>query len=246
MIAHEISDLKNRRKHSKIIIMLPFAGGNTYAYRDIIKFIPPSIDVICPELPGRGSMFDEVLLKDMEAISDYIFDKWLRRLDISNEYIIFGHSMGALLSFLLVHKIKKNSMKLPKHLIVAGRKGPGFEKEKETIYALPSEPFRKKVKEIGGTLNEVIENEMLMDYFEPILRADFEAVQTYTYVPQKKLDIPISVFYGTNENFSEVAVNCWQEETTHPIKVIQMEGRHFFIFEHGKKIAGYLSEVLVW
>lgn len=245
MVINEKKDLYKLKKYVPIIIMLPFAGGNTYSYKDLIKFIYPGIDVLCPELPGRGFLSGEPLISDMEQLSDHVFDRWLRYLPDESRYIIYGHSMGALLGLLLIHKIKNKGMKLPEQLIVSGRKGPGFLNRDNDIHALPSDMFKKKIKEMGGTLDDILENKELMDYFEPILRSDITAVETFKYVNKEIIDTPVSVWFGADEQFCKQAIISWQKETNKPIKVREMSGNHFFIFDHAQEIANHLSQMFL-
>jgi surfactin synthase thioesterase subunit len=243
MTINEIGGLSRIPKYSNTIIMLPFAGGGTYSYNEIIKLLPSDIKVICPELPGRGALSDDLLIMDINLLINYIFDNWLVQLNTNIRYIIFGHSMGALLGFLLLHKIKIKGMKLPHHLVVSGKAGPRFIEE-EDIYELPPASFRKKIKEFEGILPGVLADEGLMYSFEPNLRPDFKAVKTLTYLPEEPTDVPISILYGKNENLSERAISSWQEETTKKISMTGLDGNHFFIFEHTRKIADYLLEII--
>lgn len=245
MIIHEKDNLKKVASVSEAIIMLPFAGGNSYSYKQILKFFPPGITVICPELPGRGLLPDEPFITNMEHLAAYVFQNYIRHLNQSCRYLIYGHSMGALLGYLLTHKIYSEGMKLPGQLIVSGRKGPGFEGKNELTHTLPSDLFRQKIGLMGGTSNEVLADEELMAYFEPILRSDIKAVETYAHFQRNPLNIPIGVLYGSEEHMPEEAIACWQYETTEPIEVIKMEGKHFFIFEHQKLIADYLIKKLL-
>lgn len=244
MLITENNDLIKLSTKSNFIVMLPFAGGNSNSYKEIIKNIPLGIDIICPELPGRGSLSDEPLISDIESLNEVIFNKWIAKLNIEGRYIIFGHSMGAILGFLLTYKIKAAGMKLPERLIVSGREGPSFLSEDDFVHALPSVTFWAKIKDMGGTLENILAENSLKKYFEPILRSDIRAVETYHYLHQKPLNIPISVLYGTDENLSEEAINYWKKETTTHVDILKFDGNHFFILNHAKKIAIYLSRFI--
>lgn len=225
------------KSHKRLIIMFPFAGGNMYSYKDIIKYISPLYDVYCPEVPGRGDLSDISLLSNMEKMAQSIFISSIQYLNLDKEYILYGHSMGGLLVYLVAKLIKDNNINLPIKFIVSGREGPSSEKVRLT-YNLPHFEFYNELKKIGGIPHDVINNKDLMEYFEPIIRSDFQAVETYKYkVSDYKFDIPIISLYGTEEDLSLDGLYKWQLETTRKVKFISMSGGHFFIFINAQKLA---------
>jgi len=226
--------------------MLPFAGGNSYSYKNIIKFVPAEIIIICPELPGRGLLSDKPFITEITNLADYIFIHWISKLPEGCKYIIFGHSMGALLGYLLTCKISATRITQPVRLIVSGRQGPQFLSDREILHTLPKVDFWNKVRELGGMPEELLADELLMKYFEPILRADFKAVESYQHVISPKFNIPIGVFYGHDEGIPIEGINSWNLETTRRVEQMELLGNHFFIFDHPKIIADYLVKWLVF
>ena len=62
---------------------------------------------------------------------------------------------------------------------------------------------------------EVLAHEELMQIAEPILRADFKLCETYEYVDDAPLDMPLSVFGGvTDSKVPESVLEPWREQTT--------------------------------
>lgn len=241
MIIREKEGLAKLNTKKPLIIMLPFAGGNTYSFTPIIKKLNQNIDVLCPELPGRGGSSDEAGITDIKKLIDSIFINWIKPIDLKRPYILYGHSMGGLGVYLLLHRIIAEGLPLPFHLVVSGRSAPSFIKQRPLIYPLPSSEFWTRVREIGGTSAQVLADKELMEYFEPILRCDFEAVETYVHHDFEKLDIPITAFYGSEEENTFTAVNPWKNESSKFVEIKEMSGNHFFIFDHVPVMAAYLS-----
>ena len=52
------------------VIAIPFAGGNSYCYRDLARQMERQVPWVTLELPGRGKRIQEPLLKSIEAIVD--------------------------------------------------------------------------------------------------------------------------------------------------------------------------------
>ena len=77
--------------------MLHFAGGSCYSFSFIAPILESQFEVIQLELPGRGKRMDEVLLTDFDAAARDVAQQILEKLD-DQDFLIFGHSMGASLS----------------------------------------------------------------------------------------------------------------------------------------------------
>lgn len=224
------------------IFCLPFAGGSKHSYNDYSIIAPHEIRLIPIEIPGRGSRIRESLCTDIDQI---VQDVFLQIKDRLNEpYAIYGHSMGALLGYLLTKHIAANALNLPKHLIFSGRKAPSVFKEKNLTYLLPKEEFINELVVLGGSPLEVLNNEDLINFYEPIIRADFMAVENYTYKDSLPLDVPITVMIGTEEDFTRAQAEAWQKETTTRLELIQFPGGHFFIYQYAKQIVEIITKTL--
>lgn len=233
---------KLSQKERVNLICIPFAGASIYSFRDITKSIADFINVIPVELPGRGKRISERLQSDIYKIVDDIF---LRiKLHINTPYAFYGHSLGALLGFLLVKRVLNEKLPQPLHLFCSGRGGPSVENKDKHIYALPKKEFIEKLHEYEGSPKEILNDEGIMEFFEPVLRADFKVVSTYSYKKDTPFDIPITVMFGTNENITYEEAMKWQDETSKKISVRQFSGGHFFIYEHSTEINRIFSQTL--
>ena len=210
------------------VFFLPFAGGSKYSYNGFFSEAPNDIDVVRVELPGRGSRLSEPLLENIDDLVDDVLKQIGPHL--REPYAIFGHSMGALLAFLITKKIINNGAAEPKHLFVSGCKAPSVIRGSEIRSSLPREVFISRLKEYGGSPDSVLNNEELMIFFEPILRADFKVVESFKYKLSEPMNIPIDVFIGEAENISYEDAYSWSKETHEEVCVTTYPGRHFFIF----------------
>ena len=229
--------------NTKILIVLHYAGGSAYSMMGLKKNIDPNIKVFFIELPGRGKRIKEELITDVNLIIDDLFEKVDFLISESSEYYIFGHSMGALLGYLLVHRFIKENKKLPSHLFVSGTGGPSKERD-EKLSLLSSKDFRLKLKEYGGSSDEVLNDDSLMDFFEPIIRSDFKVIESYSYVEQEKFNVPITGFYGSEEKTSLSDMKLWQKESSYQTKIFEFSGNHFFINENWEDISLIVNNVI--
>jgi len=227
------------------IFCFPFAGGNKYSYRGFIAHAPASLDFVPLEWPGRGARFKEPILNDLNAIVEDAFSNLKNQLDWNQPYAFYGHSMGAIVGFLVAQKIAQSSLPKPLHLFFTGRAAPSVKpNQRADFHSLPKAQFIQKVRELGGMPEEILGNTDLMDFVEPILRADFEALEKHDYQPAEPLDIPIDIVIGTKEDISMEQAFAWKKESTASVQIKQLDGDHFFILNHSLYMMQFMTEKL--
>lgn len=214
------------------IFFLPFAGGSRYAYRQYEQKMPDPFNLISLEYPGRGSRIKDPFASDVQCLADDLYCQVRNELD-NGVYAIYGHSMGGLMAYLLSRKIVENKHRPPLHLFITGTSGPSSPSRTERNYhLLDKKSFLQKIIELKGLPDEIINDEALLDFFEPILRADFKITETYLYEKNEPLDIPITVITGAEEDLYPSEILLWQNETRYKVDFRKMRGNHFFIFQH--------------
>ena len=195
--------------------------------------------VVSLDLPGRGRRFPEPPLTSLHDMVDDVFGQIRDRLNC--DYAIYGHSLGACIGYLLVKRIIRERCPLPLRLFVSGREGPSVRRKESARYLLPRTEFIGVLERFEGTTKEVLENQEMMDLFEPVLRADFQALDTYAYEKSEPFDVPITVLRGSDESVLRADALQWQDETTKKISLLEFNGGHFFIFSHAAEIGRILS-----
>jgi surfactin synthase thioesterase subunit len=224
---------------------LPFAGGNAISYRDFQANVAAPIHITPIELPGRGKRIREPLLTDAQAIVEDVFQQIQHELKSGQPYGIFGHSMGALLGYLLTKRILSAELPAPLHLFFSGRRAPSVKDKRPNRHGLPKTEFINYIHELGGLPREILDNAELVDFFEPILRADFEAIETYVYSPTFPFNIPMTILHGLEDDEVTYAeLQPWQLETRQSISIKPFSGGHFFIFDHLPQIGHFFSKTL--
>lgn len=223
------------------LICIPFAGGNSYSFRDLRTHLADSIDFHPVELPGRGRRFGEPLLTSMTDMADDLLVQ-VRDL-LKPPYAFYGHSLGGRLAGLLARQVVALELPCPIHLFVSGCPGPSVVKDRRR-HELPRSDFFAMLKGMGCP-PEVLASEEVMALFEPVLRADLEANDTFRYVPGSPYDIQISAMIGTEEDTTREEALAWQKETTQELALSEFPGGHFFIYEHLNEIGSLLSTRLL-
>jgi external thioesterase TEII len=212
------------------IIIFTFAGGNKYSFNFLKKDALFDSNMIVLEYPGRGNRISESLLDNIDQIVDDCFSRLVNEID-AQDYLIYGHSMGGLIGYLVCKKIQNHNVALPVKLVVSGVNAPSVERKKN-ISSLSDFLFWDEVCKMGGVPVEFLDNDELINFYTPILKADFKAIEEYKYVNESKLDVPIDVFYGVDENIFDYEIQNWQEETNREVVIKRVKGGHFFIYKN--------------
>ena len=231
---------KKRKRHimattKTTLICLPFAGGSSYAYTPLAEVLGDSVQLASVELPGRARRFAEAPLETAEQMVEEIW-RQIQHL-LFRPYAFLGHSMGALLTYLLCHKIRQSGHPAPAHVFFSGREAPSSPPDESPEYLLPFAEFKAKLTSYGGIPDEILYDEPTFAFFEPMIRADFRAVQTWAYRPRPLLHFPATVLSGLEDDLTEAEVYDWQGAFGVPVQFEFFAGGHFFLFEQRAAVA---------
>jgi surfactin synthase thioesterase subunit len=214
------------------LFLLHFAGGNSYSFQFLTPLLD-GFDVIPVELPGRGRRIKEALLNDFDQAAIDIYGQINARLNDAG-FMLYGHSMGAYLG-LRVANLLENAGRAPDHLIVSGNAGPGLKKRKY-IYSCEKEELIDELENLGGVPAEVLDNEELFGFFEPILRADFEIAERNDLALEPPVQAPIFAMMGSEED-NVGRISNWGRFTRAEFDHKILQGGHFFIQQHPREVA---------
>jgi medium-chain acyl-[acyl-carrier-protein] hydrolase len=206
----------------------PYAGGTALVFKKWADLLPSTVQVISVELPGRGVRLREAAHVSLPALIDEL-EEVIRPL-LDKPFVFFGHSMGALIAFELARTLRRKYDHEPRALFVSGRRAPQTPRDEPITYNLPHDEFIDELIKIDGTPKEVIEHAELMELMIPLLRADFQLVQTYEYLPDTPLRCPITIYGGLQDNhIPRESLLSWKELTSSRCSLHMLLGDHFFI-----------------
>lgn len=228
-----------------VLFCLPYAGGSESIYYKWKRYLKPSIELQLIELKGRGKRFNETFYESLEEAVDDIFENIKDKI-VEDDFAIYGHSMGSLLAYELYYKIGKLNVRKPKHIFFSGYKAPNIKRREKHIHLLPDDEFIKEVIDLGGTPEELVENEELLQLFIPILRSDFRILENYIYREKKdKIQCDISILNGKEDDITLEEILAWKNHAGKDFKVYNFEGNHFFINSNVENITNVINETLV-
>lgn len=226
------------------LLCLPYAGGTANIYLPWKRYLNSSIQLIPLELKGRGKrIFEPFYINFQEAVEDVYS---IIRSEVDNSrYALYGHSMGSVLVYEVLKKIRENHLPSPINVFFSGRYPPHIEKN-YNLHALSDQEFRKVVMGYGGTPREVFDEKELLDLFVPIIRADFKMLEQREHVPDdNRYDFDITVFGGTKDSIVHLEeLAQWRKYTHKNCAIYTFNGGHFFINELTEEVVNIVNQIL--
>ncbi len=227
------------------LFCLPYAGGSSTIYMRWRQYLSPNIELYPVELAGRGRRYNDPLYNSLDEIAEDVYSIIKKESGFSN-YALFGHSLGSIVAYELSHKIQSKNDTMPMHIFFAGKRAPHLAEKEEIIHGLPDDEFKHKVLELGGTPEELVQSQELLELFLPILRADFKVNETYQYIDKNcKLNTDITVINGKQEQLTLDEITGWKQHTEKGCKIFMLDGDHFFINARYKEITDIINSTLV-
>jgi len=211
------------------LFCFPFAGGGASAFRGLAQAVPAGTGICSVQLPGREDRYSESALTSIPMLVSALLPALRPHFNLP--FSFFGHSMGALVAFELAREMRRHpNTPQPEHLFVSGRRAPHLPGRRRAIYALPSAEFWNEITGLQGTPAEVLAERDLMDLVEPILRADFQATETYRCREEAPLATPITAFGGAQDPETTLGeLEGWREHTRQFGGVRFFPGHHFYL-----------------
>lgn len=223
------------------VVALPYAGGSKHAYRKLESVAKPLYNWQTLELPGRGHRQAETTLGAVSSMVDDLL-RQARQYVETGPYLLYGHSMGALLAFELTRRLRAENLPLPTGLLLTGRSAPTVTIARHRRMAhYSSEQFWHELAILGGVPPEVLQCREMQAYYEPTIRADIRALEEYHYRSDDPLPLPIVVRAGDREGIAFDELHQWQRQTCYDLDFGYMPGNHFFIFLLPHEILRLLS-----
>jgi surfactin synthase thioesterase subunit len=224
------------------IVCLPYAGGAASLFRAWPAGLPRNVELRAVQLPARQDRHMDPAFTRVDAIVDHLaaLMRELRPLPT----LLFGHSFGALVAFELARRLEAGGIP-PFCLIASARRAPHLPLAHPPLHALGDADFLAGMNRYCGTPWNILRNAELMDLTLPALRADFRALETFTYTASAPLDVPTIILRGRQDkSMSTDAALAWSEVVTREIHVHEVDAGHFFVDTHRSWVLERVTDAL--
>jgi medium-chain acyl-[acyl-carrier-protein] hydrolase len=225
------------------LFCFPYAGGGASSFRGWQEHLGDGI-VACPvHLPGRERRMREPAMRRMAPLAQAVADALVSHAD--RPYAFFGHSMGAVLAYEAALELQARGALLPSCVFLSAMRAPECPRTNEEFHKLPDPAMIERLRDFSGTPEEALRHPELMEILLPIIRADFEAVETHVYQDATPLDCPIHAFAGSQDPEATVDdMEPWSRHTRRTFKIDVLPGNHFFLHSATHRLLDLISRQL--
>ncbi|WP_308165636.1 thioesterase II family protein [Nocardia noduli] len=217
----------------------PHAGGSASFFLPLSRAMPPEVEVLSVQYPGRQDRRNESPAGSIAALADSIADN-MRFSD--KPLALFGHSMGAILAYEVTKRL--SITKSPIALFVSGRRAPSRYRL-EIAHTLSDEKLLEELKTLGGTDSRAFADNDIVRMILPVVRADYRAIETYFHEPGTEVSIPISAHIGDRDPRVTVdEASSWKRHTSSSFELHIHTGGHFYLTKHVDSIITHIQQKL--
>ncbi|QHC22573.1 thioesterase II family protein [Streptomyces sp. GS7] len=185
------------------VFLLHHAAGSHLAYTDWVAHFPDDWEVCLFEAPGRGRVAPLPPLRTAADLAGFFIEATTGLLD--TPFVLFGHSMGALVAYETAAQLGTRGLPQPRWLGVSACEAPydaipGEGAGGEALHRMPAGRLRAALRALGGMPETVLADDDVWALFEARVRADFSVVETWEpRTAASEIRPPLSLFGGRDD-----------------------------------------------
>ncbi|MET8572128.1 alpha/beta fold hydrolase [Streptomyces sp. NPDC004783] len=226
-----------------VVLCVPFAGAGASVFRPWVPLAQDRFELAALQLPGREQRFAEEPYRDVALAADGLLPEVLDRAKGAGPVVLFGHSLGAVLSYEIAHRLAATDGVELAALVVSGSPGPWTRRENGAS-GLGDDEFLERVKEFAGYRHDALEDPEMRELLLPTLRADVEMHESYVPSSDKPLPAPIVSVRGTADTLvTGEQAREWSAAAGGEFRFVEVEGGHMYLVDNPEGLIDVLADV---
>ena len=226
------------------LVCLPYAGGNSTAFRPLAEALGPSWQVVAIDPPGTGLSAPEPPLDEVDALCD-VFDAQIAPAAYEGGYLL-GYSIGGYVAHALVERWERTGRPTPRGLIMCAVNPPNHRDTHPVFSAYDDEHLLDLLAELGGLPPALREERAIFDMFKHVVRAGFRAYERAPE-PRGTVRIPVMMIGGRGDVLAPPAnLDGWRAFCRR-YQMELVDGPHVFLPDQrgpvAQLITGFAEEV---
>jgi medium-chain acyl-[acyl-carrier-protein] hydrolase len=211
-----IADPRALEEEGVRLFCFPPAGTGAAVYAAWRTLLSPAVALCAVRLPGRESRFAEPAISEIETLVDAA-ESGLRPF-LERPFALLGHCSGSLVAFELARRLTATGGPLPLCLVVSAQGAPDQRHlySRWNVAELSRAQLLERLREVGIADEEVLASEELIEFLEPMIRADVALADNYRFSPgQPPIPTPIAALAEVaSDDSAYAAISAWRSHTS--------------------------------
>ena len=223
------------------LLCVPFAGAGPSFFHPWRTLAADRWRVLSVELPGRERRILETPYRNVVEAAKNSVDEIVAELGEGARAVLFGHSLGAVLAYELVHLLSTRNVHVER-LVVSGSPGPWTQRERRAT-GLPDEEFLARVEEFAGFRHEALDHPEMRELILPVLQADCEMHENYVPSIDEPVQVPICSLRGSSDGLvSAEQAQEWRKATTSEFSYAELPGDHMYLVDRAQEVLDLIEK----
>ncbi|MGW1433156.1 thioesterase II family protein [Streptomyces sp. NPDC002431] len=224
------------------LFCFPHAGGSPGEYVRWADDLP-DVQVWGVHLPGRTTRHAEPPFTRVEPLVDALVTAV--PFDSDGPFVLFGHSLGALLAFETAKELRRRGRRGPDCLIVSSCPAPPLPPSGDPLHLLSDEALLREIeRRWDEPLDHLHGQPDLRVHALNCFRADLALLDDYRPTSDTLLACPVVAVAGTDEPGGGAVVG-WARHTTGPTGIRLVPGGHFYFRDSRAAAMSLVQEVVL-
>lgn len=205
-------------------------GGGASFFRSWHESLPPDVELLAVQYPGREDRAKEPPIVEMGRMADAVVEALGACAD--EPLVLFGHSMGAAVAYEVALRVGARPGHGLRAVVLSAQPSPRHFVP-AAIHELPDDALWMDTMRFNGVAAGFRDNATLRRLLLPVLRSDYTLIETYQPRPGATVDCPVTVCLGDADPHLTVdAALGWEEVTAQGFALrIFPGGDHFYLRE---------------
>ncbi|GAA4958439.1 thioesterase II family protein [Actinoplanes utahensis] len=213
------------------LVCLPHAGGTATAYRGWGSALPPWIELVSIQYPGRQDRLADPFVADLTTLITEV----IAALPRDRPMAVFGHSMGATVGYELARRLPPVHLFLSAPASAVGRR----------LDTSDDDRLVADVQRLGGSGVALLDHPEIRRLALPAIRHDACMLAAHEIADGPPPDCPVTVLAGDADvACSPDAARRWARRTTAGFDLRVFPGGHHYLEDAGDQVVRLLAEKL--
>ncbi|MFF8430709.1 thioesterase II family protein [Streptomyces sp. NPDC016566] len=204
------------------------AGGGPSLFQGWQRALASEAQVLPVLLPGRDRRIREPRFTDIDQLIQDL-DRELAP-SLEQPYVLFGHSMGALIAHRLAAHRSATGGRLPEAVFLSGCRPPHLPSGLPPADKVSEAELVSWLKEVGGLPDELLGSPDWLALLLPILIDDLTLCASTAKRPVTRLPCPVHVFGGDADPLAgSHELSAWRAHSSAEFTLTMCSGGHFYL-----------------